>query len=95
MTLLRKVTVPVGERVALVEPHYRKLYGEKAFDVIHADVFEWKPPKGQKRGAVWFDIWSDLCEDNLPQMTKLKRKFGRRSDWKGCWSESFLRSRRR
>lgn len=32
-------------------------------------------------------IWDSLCADNLEEMTKLKRRFGRRTDWQGCWGE--------
>jgi hypothetical protein len=54
-------------------------------EIIHADAFEWKPPKGVRYGAVWNDIWDDICADNLPEMHKLHRKYGKRSDWQGSW----------
>ncbi len=55
--------------------------------VIQADAFDYTPEKGARFEAVWHDIWDDICGDNLPEMTRLKRKYGRRSDWQGCWSE--------
>jgi hypothetical protein len=79
--------------IKLSGPHYQEKYGDR-LTIIEANIFEWKPPKGEKWDVAWFDIWDDLCEDNLPEMTKLKRKFGRRAAWKGCWSEREVRRRR-
>lgn len=59
--------------------------------IIHADAFEWKPPKGKRYGAVWHDIWDNICADNLPEMTKLHRKYGRRSDWQGSWCKELCK----
>ena len=53
--------------------------------IIHADAFTWKPSKGVIYDVVWHDIWTDICSDNLPQMYKLHRKYGRRSKWQGSW----------
>jgi hypothetical protein len=73
---------------ALVGPHY---LADKRVEIIVVDAFGFKPPKGVRYGAVWHDIWDDLCADNLPEMTRLKRKYGRRADWQGCWGESWIR----
>ena len=54
-------------------------------NIICADAFEWRPPKGVRYNAVWHDIWDDICTDNLPEMTRLHRKYGRRADWQGSW----------
>lgn len=87
-----KVTVVEKDAdvIALVAPQIT----DPRFEVIHADAFEYKPPKGTRYGAVWHDIWSNICADNLPEMTKLKRKFARRTDWQGCWAERECRRRR-
>jgi hypothetical protein len=74
--------------IALAGPHYA---ADKRVEIICADAFEWQPPKGTRYGAAWHDIWDDLCGDNLPEMTKLKRKYGRRVDWQGCWGEYYIR----
>jgi hypothetical protein len=55
--------------------------------IMHADAFTWMPPKGVRYTGAWHDIWDNICADNLPQMTKLKRHYGRRTDWQGCWCE--------
>ena len=38
-----------------------------------------------KFDAAWFDIWPNICADNLPEMHKLHRRFARRATWKGSW----------
>lgn len=61
---------------------------------IHqGDAYTYGWPKGAVWDAVWHDIWLDLCGDNLPEYTRLKRKFGRRCGWQGCWGETFIRRR--
>jgi len=74
------------EVIRLVGPHYKKRYGDR-LEIVEADIFEWQPPKGVRYSVAWFDIWDDICSDNLDAMTKLKRKFARRAEWKGCWCE--------
>jgi Spermine/spermidine synthase domain len=53
--------------------------------IHHADIFEktWKP--GTRWNVAWWDIWIDICVDNLPEMTKIHRKYGRRVDWQDSW----------
>lgn len=64
-------------------------------NVVCADAFAYVPLKDARFGAVWHDIWPDLCTDNLAEMTRLKRRFARRADWQGCWGEELLRARKR
>lgn len=69
--------------ISLVGPNY----SDPRVTIIHASAFDYKPPKGVRYGAVWHDIWDSICADNLSDMTRLKRKYGRRADWQGCWCE--------
>ena len=72
--------------IDLVGQHYKdKCPKNKYLLIIHADALEWKPPKGNHYEAVWHDIWDNICSDNLPDMHKLHRKYGRRCDWQGSW----------
>lgn len=72
--------------IKLVKQHYYdKCPKDKYLIIVHADAFEYKPQKGQRFGAVWHDIWDNICEDNLEDMKKLHRKYGRRTDWQGSW----------
>ena len=72
--------------IALVAEHYRERYKER-LTIVEADIFEWKPPKDARYGMAWFDIWDDINADNLPEMARLHRRFTRRSDWYGSWSQ--------
>ena len=71
----------------LVAPHFKK----ERVEIIQADAFDWQPPKGKHFGFVWHDIWPTICEDNLPEMKKLVRKYARRADSQDCWSRAYLR----
>jgi len=76
--------------VALVGPSYT----DSRVQIVTASAYDYQPPKGERYGAVWHDIWDDICAGNLPEMTKLKRKYGRRTDWQGCWCEFECKRRR-
>lgn len=76
--------------ISLVAPHYAEIYGAR-FEVVNASAFDYKPTE-PAYGAVWHDIWNDLCADNLPEMTRLKRKYARRANWQGCWGEHEIRA---
>jgi hypothetical protein len=70
--------------ISLVGKHYQDKYGSR-LQIINANTFEWTPPKGKRYGMVWHDIWTYICYDNLPEMHKLHRKYGRHADWQGSW----------
>lgn len=69
--------------IRLVAPHY---LSDPRVEIVHADAYEYAPPKGIRYGAVWHDIWDSICADNLEDMKKLHRKYGRRADWQGSWA---------
>jgi len=69
------------EVLDMVAPHYQ----DPRVTFVHADAMEFKPPAGKRFQMVWHDIWDDICADNLPQMHKLHRKYGRCADWQGSW----------
>jgi len=78
--------------IKLVADHYRaKPYGSK-LEIIEADIFDWKPAKGVKYDHAWFDIWDDLCTDNLKEMATLNRRFARTVTNKGSWGHGLLKS---
>lgn len=76
--------------ISLVAPSF----SDERVEIIHADAFEWKLPKGKKYQAVWHDIWDYICADNLPEMTKLHRKYGKRADWQGSWCKELCQRQR-
>lgn len=97
---LRKPTVTAvtvvevdADIIGLVGPHY----ADPRVAIVHASAFDYKPPAGVRYGAVWHDIWDSICEDNLPEMHRLHRKYGRIADWQGSWGRDTIeynRSRR-
>jgi hypothetical protein len=73
--------------IALVGPAYA---GERC--TIHeGDAYEMKWPVGTRWTVAWHDVWQNICSDNAPEMTALKRKYARRVDWQKCWVEREVR----
>ena len=68
--------------IKLVAPSFQN---DSRVTIVHADAFEWKPPKGKRYDVVWHDIWNNICTDNLPEMHTLHRKYGKRCNWQGSW----------
>jgi spermidine synthase len=85
--------VEIDERVIeLVGPHYA---GPRV-TIHHADAYEQakKWPAGTRWDVAWHDIWPHLCTDNLPQMARLHRSYGRRVDWQGSWGKALCERQR-
>jgi hypothetical protein len=80
--------------IALVGQHWQERYADR-LEIIHGDAFTWKPPKGAHWDLVYHDIWDDLCTDNLKEMSKLHRRFGRRCEEQLSWCRDLLESQRR
>jgi len=78
--------------IDLISPH---LPHADKLTIVHADCFEFQPRKGSRWNVVWHDIWDDLCEDNLPEMHRLHRKYGRRCDWQSSWGRTYIERHRR
>ena len=83
---VQRVTVieKSADVIALVAPHYRERFDDR-FTVIEADALTWTPPKGARYDVVWNDIWANQSSDNLPDMHRLHRRYGRRAGWVGSW----------
>jgi hypothetical protein len=103
---VRSVTVVEKSEdvIKLVEENLRNALaaeGEKAhrkLEVIHADGFTWRAPRGMLYDTIWLDIWPEISQSNLPEVTKLKRRYARRlnrhynkNSWMGAWEEHYLR----
>jgi predicted membrane-bound spermidine synthase len=78
-----KVTVVEIDQdlIDLISPHYK----DSRIEFVCADALKYKPPKDAHYGMCWHDIWIGICSDNLEDMKKLHRKYGRKSDWQGSW----------
>lgn len=86
-----------GDLVEWMRPWLEELAEEHGVGVsFHvADVFGKKWPVGSRWDVVWHDIWPEITEDNLPEMIRLHRSFGRRSDWQGSWARERIELERR
>lgn len=88
--LLKKCTsVRVIEKeadvIALIGPHFPKA------QIVHADIFDYTPQRGSKFDTIYFDIWPDICSDDLTEATKLHRKFKnylRPGGWMRSWTRT-------
>lgn len=67
--------------IKLVGPSYE----DPRVTIHHADAFDIQWLRGTTWDAVWHDIWDDVCADNLPDMHKLHRKYGRRCVYQTSW----------
>ena len=67
--------------IDLISPFYK----DDRVTYICADALEYTPPKGKRFNMVWHDIWDTICGDNLPEMAKLHRRYGKHTDWQGSW----------
>lgn len=95
-------TIDVIERnsdvIALVWPHYVELAERlgKTVNLIEDDAFEWLAPKGVHWTVAYFDVWPDMCEDNLPEMAMLGRRFNkRRADVTLHWGRELILAEKR
>jgi spermidine synthase len=80
--------------IDLVSDHYLKKYLNK-ITIINADIFDWIPNKDCYYDFAWYDIWDDLCTDNLEEMKKIHRKLAKKTGWQGSWGREFLKRRKR
>jgi hypothetical protein len=82
--------------IALVAPHFP----DPKLKVIQGDIFQWRPAKGATFNTLYFDIWPDICETALDDITKLHRTFARFKDktdpeaWMESWMMGHLRAAR-
>ena len=79
--------------IALVGDTYRK---DSRVTIIEADAFTWQPPKENFYDFIYHDVWDDITSDNLPEMAKLHRKYGKRCTYQESWcKDECLRAKRR
>jgi spermidine synthase len=65
--------------------------------LVCVDIFDWKP-FDWKWDTIYFDIWPDISQDNLAEMSKLHRKFRSKlapGGWMGSWCRKHLQAQRR
>lgn len=73
------------EVIGLTAPHLKARYGDR-LEVIQGDILTWVPPKDARWDCAWYDIWDGITPDNLPDMKRLHRRFGRRVKYQASWA---------
>ena len=94
---VNSVTVVEKERdvIACVAPRF---FPSAKLKVIRADIWTWRPEPFPRYDAIYFDIWPDICTDNLAEITKLHRafrKYLKPDGWMDSWCRDYLRDMRR
>lgn len=72
--------------IDLVSPHFT----DTRIKIICADIFEWKPPKGEKFDTIYFDIWPEITIDNLNEIKTLHNRF-KFYKTKGAYMDSWMK----
>ena len=80
--------------IALVAPTIKS----DKLTIIAADIYEWKPAKGVKFDAIYFDIWAEQSTDCLEDMRRLHLRFRahkNKDGWMDSWRREYLRAEKR
>lgn len=88
----------LADVIALVAPQLRKLPGSAKLSIMRGDIMEWRPRNGAKFDTIYFDIWPDICTDNLESIRVLHQRFKTFKNpggWMDSWMADYLRSERR
>lgn len=71
--------------------------GKLPLEVRCEDIMTYKPTKEEKYDTLYFDIWAEVCEDNLKDVRVLHNRWkNHKKDgaWMGSWMADYLRKRR-
>lgn len=73
-----------------VGDHYAALAKENYVDLrFHeADIHAWRPPRGCQWDVGWFDIWATINDDDMEEVTRLRKRFNSRLQWFGAWAQN-------
>jgi spermidine synthase len=89
---------PKVESVAVIEKYQDVIdliapyYQNPKIQIICADIMEWKPEKGQVFDTIYFDIWPDICTDNLEEIKKLhmRGRYWKNKNNPNAWMDSWV-----
>ena len=80
--------------IDLVHP----IYQHPKLKIICADIFEYDMPKSEKFDTIYFDIWAEICEDNLEEMKILHMKYRKnkasKESYVDSWMKDYLKKQR-
>ena len=80
--------------VDLVSPYIK----HKKLEIICVDIFNWYPVNKEQYDTIYFDIWPDLCTDDLAAMKTLHsrfRSYKAKDGWMSSWNIDALKRRKR
>lgn len=71
-----------------------KPYEDQGVRIIHADAYTWE--LDQRFDCAWHDIWDNICSDNKPLFTKIKRHYQKAvpAGMQFCWGQAALKNSR-
>lgn len=84
-----RVVESIPDVIKLVKPYLDKLDKFDKLEVVEADVMEYWTD--DRFNVIYFDIWPNITSDNLPEMSKLHRRWAHRMDksdpdrWLSSW----------
>lgn len=73
--------------VELVGNHWLNRFGDR-LTIVTGDAFKYWPRGGVRFNYAWHDIWPTISADNIDDMKRLHRRYGRRCDKQGSWCRS-------
>lgn len=74
--------------------HPQRPGAARPFTVITADIKTWTPPIDCRWNIIYFDIWSNICDDYYKEILDLKARFKpffKRGGWIKGWMEDRYR----
>jgi hypothetical protein len=87
--------------IDLVRPHLEAWVAPVAaakLRILPGDIHTWRPAtKGRQFDVVYFDIWADICTDNLRDIAALHKAFRpylRKGGWMDSWQRQELKDLR-
>ncbi len=82
--------------IDLVSPFYKDL----PVTYKNEDILEYLPPRGENYDTIYFDIWPEIADTNLDEISMLHIRWkGRKNksnpkSWMGSWMAKYLRNQR-
>jgi len=76
--------------IDLVTPSFKEAIDDDRLVIIREDIFKMELEADWRFDTIYFDIWPDICGDNLPEMEDLHERFKPHLKPKG-WMESWMR----
>jgi len=80
--------------IKLVEPYVK----HPKLTIVQGDAHTYDTSKYRKKLGIqqfdcaFHDIWDNFCEDHVPSLQKLRRRYGRLAKWQDDWLSKGLRS---